>query len=145
MHRRSFYCCTALLAGLGTHATATAASQGLQFDVQPRVISKAALRKNDPFYQIPELRVIVSNPTSRPLPFGVSCGGFLPVSVTNSKGQPTPPMPHLACTQELAMMTIQSGQTVTLRSFSWTKIAHLPTGKYAWKLDQQLFPFILKP
>lgn len=143
MHRPMLFLFAVLAASAWAQAAPT--QEVLRFDVQSRVISKAGLRKNDPLHQIPNLRVIVSNPTARPLPFGVSCGGALPVSVTDLRGQPTPPVPYLGCTQEWGMMTIQPHQKVTFRSFSWTKIAHLPTGKYAWKLDQQLFPFILKP
>lgn len=129
----------ALLVGQAQAATA------LKFDVQPRSVSKRELRHNDAFRQIPGLQVIVTNPSQRPQAFGVGCGGYWPVEVSNLKGQPTPPYPGLACTQELRQIIIQPGQQVKFPSFSWTKLAHLPPGHYAWKLGQQLFPFTLRP
>ncbi|MEF2277761.1 hypothetical protein V3W47_05570 [Deinococcus sp. YIM 134068] len=118
----------------------------LKYDIQPRVVSKSGLKDlGGPSRVVPNLTVLVTNLLRRPVVFGVSCGGQLPVHVAYANGSFVREILNVACTQELASLLIQPGETLSFPSFPWQKLTDLKPGKYLWVYGKQTFPFTLKP
>lgn len=120
----------------------------LRYDVQPRVVSKSGLKSIGGSLQlrvVPNLKVFVTNPLRRPVMFGVSCGGQLPVSVAYSNGSPVRDALGRACKERLDLILLQPGETLAFHSFQRQKLTHLKPGSYLWVYGKQTFPFTLKP
>ncbi len=125
--------------------------KGLTYDVHPRTIWKSTLGTG--FNLVPGLRVLVTNPTDKPLLFAYSCSGSIPLLVRGIESQikvsAAEPASTLACTDELRTRWIAPGRTVMFRSFSWVNLAYINPGTYTWVLQgyggPRGFPLTLKP
>lgn len=147
--------------GLSPTPVSTGASEVLKnqdrqyahYDVQPRLVRQSELG-SDRFRMVPGMRVLVTNPLTRPLLFGFGCGGNIPVLVKDAEGQPARypnpqngPHPAIACTAELRTRVIAPGKTVEFPTFSWIDVSRLAPGDYFWSPEgaDQRIPFQLRP